>query len=200
MIGAAKYAQPHNEDVALGLAGGAAAVAYFYWTERHRRRAARAADALAASVQMLDMTLGFHHTMLVRAAEIQDPRRDRGRAAVGRGDCHQGRQRPKYIERIMRVHANGRVQAGDPEPAGHRFVNTALSAVLRVDHPEQHEGDGRPPSRGRHPAWGKLVEFLEDPKGPIAWDAIPEISRSTREASGITTRRSPSRRTSSAAP
>merc|ERR1719261_2300527 len=71
---------------------------------------------------------------------------------------------------------SGPSKLAKPEPGkGHRFVNTALSAVLLVDHPNSMRAMVGHQAEDAYPAWGKLVEFLEDPKGPIAWDmAFPK--------------------------
>lgn len=56
-----------------------------------------------------------------------------------------------------------------------RFVNTALSAVLRVAHPNSMRAMVGHNAEDAYPAWGKLADFLKAPSGPIAWDlAFPK--------------------------
>ena len=51
-----------------------------------------------------------------------------------------------------------------------RFVNTALSAVLRVNHPNSMRAMVGHNAEDAYPLWGKLTEFLKNPSGPIPWD------------------------------
>jgi hypothetical protein len=75
-----------------------------------------------------------------------------------------------FIERIMYAcAANGlfKLAAPTPDQQGHRFVNTALSAVLRRDHPNSMAGAAGHNAEDAWPAWGKLADFLANPTGPV---------------------------------
>merc|ERR1712216_1026418 len=48
--------------------------------------------------------------------------------------------------------------------------NTALSAALRVDHPNSMRGFVGHNAEDCWEGWGKLAQYVENPTGPIAWD------------------------------
>ncbi len=172
--------QPHNEDALLSDWSAPPPWPIFIGLNVIAGGLRAAADALTPPpFKMLDMALGFHHTILVHVAQkfkIPDVIAAEGPLSAAEIAAKVGSD-AKYIERIMYAcAANGVFKLAKPEPGkGHRFVNTALSAVLRVDHPNSMRAMVGHQAEDAYPAWGKLVEFLEDPKGPIAWDmAFPK--------------------------
>jgi hypothetical protein len=138
-----------------------------------------AADALTPPpIKMLEMAMGYHHTILVHIAQkfkIPDllangPLSAADIAAAVGSD-------PQYIERIMYACSAIGVFKLEASPAdkGHRFVNNALSAVLRVDHPNSMRAMVGHNAEEAYPMWGKLVDFVANPKGAVAWDlAFPD--------------------------
>jgi hypothetical protein len=84
----------------------------------------------------------------------------------------------KYVERVMfACAANGIFQLAKSEPGikEPRFVNTALSAVLREDHPNSMRAMVGHNAEDVFASWGRLADFIANPKGPIAHDlAFPE--------------------------
>lgn len=138
-----------------------------------------ASDALTPPpIKMLDMAMGYHHTILVHVAQkfkipdllAKGPLSAAEIAAAVGSDA-------RYIERIMYAcAANGVFQLAASQPgSSHRFVNTALSAVLRVDHPNSMRAMVGHNAEDAYPMWGRLADFVADPKGPVAWDlAFPD--------------------------
>ena len=138
-----------------------------------------ASDALTPPpIKMLELATGFHHTILVHIAQkfkIPDLLADGPLSAAE--IATKVRSDAQYIERIMYAcAANGVFKLAASELGkGHRFVNTALSAVLRVDHPNSMRGMVGHMAEEGYPACGRLADFLAKPNGPIAWDlAFPE--------------------------
>ena len=133
-----------------------------------------AADALTPPpIKMLDMAMGYHGTMLVHTAQkfkIPD--------LLAHGPLSAAEIAAKIgsdaavIKRIMfACAANGVFQlapdSGSTEP---KFVNTALSAVLRVDHPNSMRAMVGHNAEDVYQSWGKLADYVANPKGPIAHD------------------------------
>jgi hypothetical protein len=138
-----------------------------------------ASDALTPPpIKMLELAMGYHHTILVHVAQkfkIPDLLAD-GPLSAAEIATKVGSD-AQYMERIMYAcAANGVFKLAASEPGkGHRFVNTALSAVLRVDHPNSMRSMVGHQAEEGYPACGKLADFLAKPNGPIAWDlAFPE--------------------------
>ena len=78
-----------------------------------------------------------------------------------------------YVERVMfACAANGIFKLAKSEPGVKepRFVNTALSAVLREDHPNSMRAMVGHNAEDVYASWGRLADFLANPKGPIAHD------------------------------
>ena len=132
---------------------------------------------------MLDMALAYHQTMLVHVAqkfEIPDllakgPLTAEGIAAAIKSDS-------STVERIMFACASlGVFKLTSPGADGSaRFVNTALSAVLRIDHPNSQRAMVGHNAEDLYTAWGKLAEVVANPSGPIAWDLANPKHLSTR--------------------
>jgi hypothetical protein len=140
-----------------------------------------ASDALTPPpIKMLEMAMGYHHTILVHIAQkfkIPDLLAN-GPLSAADIAASVGSE-AQYIERIMYAcSANGVFQLAASQPGkGHRFVNNALSAVLRVDHPNSMRAMVGHNAEDAYPMWGKLVKFLANPKGPVAWDlAFPDFT------------------------
>ena len=128
-------------------------------------------------IKMLEMSMAYHQTILVHIAQkfkIPDLLAS-GPLSAAEVAAKIGSD-PVYVERIMYAcAANGVFKL----VAGPRFVNTALSAVLRVDHPNSVRGMVGHNAEDAYPAWGKLADFLSTgpdlSKASIAWDlAFPQ--------------------------
>ena len=128
-------------------------------------------------IKMLEMSMAYHQTILVHIAQkfkIPDLLAS-GPLSAAEVAAKIGSD-PVYVERIMYAcAANGVFKL----VAGPRFVNTALSAVLRVDHPNSVRGLVGHNAEDAYPAWGKLADFLSTgpdlSKASIAWDlAFPQ--------------------------
>ena len=141
---------------------------------------------------MLDMALGFHHRDSCRVAQkfkipdviaAEGPLLPEIAAKVG-SDA-------KYIERIMCT----RVPIGTSPKPGVRATtsNDALGGASRRP-PEQHARHGRSQAEARRGASWSSSRGHERPDR--VGHGIPKISVRQGGASGTTTRRSPSRRTS----
>ena len=137
------------------------------------------ADALTPPpIKMLDMAMGFHHTALVQLAQkfkIADALAGGplSAAEISATIGAPSDARTKLVERVMfACAANGVFKleppAGDKAP---RFVNTALSAVLRRDHPNSMAGMVGHNAEDVFEAWGRLEAYIKDPDtSPIPWD------------------------------
>ena len=132
------------------------------------------ADALTPPPnKMLTMAMAYHQTVLVHLAqkmEIPDllaggPRTAAAVAAAVRSEA-------SIVERLLYAcAANGVFQLGPAAADGTpQFVNTALSAVLRKDHPNSLKALVGHNAEDMYDAWGKLPEALANPSGPVAWD------------------------------
>ena len=137
------------------------------------------ADALTPPpIRMLDMSMGYHLTMLVHTAQkfkipdlLAEGPLSAAEIAVKIGS------EAKYVERVMfACAANGVFQLAKSEPGSTpKFVNTALSAVLRVDHPNSMRAMVGHNAEDVYPSWGRLPDFIANPSGPIPHDlAFPE--------------------------
>lgn len=139
-----------------------------------------ASDALTPPpIRMLDMAMGYHSTQLVHVAQkfhIADllaagPMSPEEIASSIGSDAD-------IVERIMYACAAQGVFKLAPveEGKGRRFINTALSAVLRVDHPNSLRGMVGHNAEDGYPAWGKLADYVANPTGPDPWTlAFPEF-------------------------
>lgn len=133
-----------------------------------------AADTLTPPpIKMLDMAMGYHTTILVYTAQkykIPDLLTDgpMTAAAIASKINSEG----PYVERFMfACAAHGVFKLGTPaDNTSPRFVNTALSAVLRSDHPNSMRAMVGHNAEDVYAAWGALPDFLSKTDGPIPWD------------------------------
>mmetsp|Transcript_14777 Transcript_14777/g.34816 ORF Transcript_14777/g.34816 Transcript_14777/m.34816 type:complete len:221 (+) Transcript_14777:384-1046(+) len=119
------------------------------------------------------MAMGYHKTVLVHVAQkfnIPDelangPMTSAEIAAAVKSEA-------SIVERLMfACAANGVFKLTKPAADGSpRFVNTALSAVLRKDHPNSQWAMVAHNAEDVLGAWAKLPEVFANPSGPIAWD------------------------------
>lgn len=134
-----------------------------------------AADALTPPpFKILDMIFRAHQTQLVHIAQkfkISDILADKPLTAAE--IATKVGSDASFIERIMYAcAANGlfKLAAPVPDQQGHRFVNTALSAVLRCDHPNSMRGFAGHMAEDAWPVWAKTADFIANSTGPVGWE------------------------------
>jgi hypothetical protein len=135
------------------------------------------ADALTPPpFNVLNMVFGAHQTQLVHVAQkfkIPDLLAD-GPLTAAEIATKIGSD-ASFIERIMYAcAANGIFKLATPALAheGHRFVNTALSAVLRSDHPNSMRWFAGHIAEDAYPGLGMLADFVANPSGPVGWEMV----------------------------
>ena len=132
------------------------------------------ADALTPPpIKMLDMSMAYHQTMLVHLAqkmEIPDILAGGPRTAASLAEAVGSEA--SIVERLLYAcAAHGVFQLGPVAADGSpQFVNTALSAVLRKDHPNSLKAFVGHNAEDVYDPWDKLPEVFANPSGPIAWD------------------------------
>jgi hypothetical protein len=174
IIGMSKM-QPHNEEALLTDWSTPPPWPIFIAVNALAGALRAAADALTPPpFKILDMIFGAHQAQLVYVAQkfkIPDLLVD-GPLTAAEIATKIGSD-ASFIERIMYAcAANGLFKLAMPTPdqQGHRFVNTALSAVLRRDHPNSMAGAAGHNAEDAYPAWGKLADFIANPTGPVGWE------------------------------
>jgi hypothetical protein len=135
------------------------------------------ADALTPPpFKVLNMVFGAHQTQLVHVVQkfkIPDLLAD-GPLTAAEIATKIGSD-ASFIERIMYAcAANGIFKLATPAPDqdGHRFFNTALSAVLRSDHPNSMRWFAGHIAEDVYPGLGMLADFVANPSGPVGWEMV----------------------------
>jgi hypothetical protein len=203
MLGALRI-RPHSEDALLVDWSAPPPWPIFIAVNALAGALRSASDALTPPpIKMLDMAMGYHHTILVHIAQkfkipdllAKGPHSAAEIAAAVGSDA-------RYIERIMYAcAANGVFQLAASQPGkSHRFVNSALSAVLRVDHPNSMRAMVGHNAEDAYPMWGRLADFMPTPKAPLPGTSPSPATPCPREACGHFSKRILRRRISSAAP
>lgn len=170
-------ARPHDEDALLSDWSSPPPWPVFIAVNVLAGCLRSAADALTPPpIRMLDMAMAYHTSILAYTAQkfsIPDIVATGPKTAAEIAVAMHTKDSTR-VERLMHaMAANGIFKLGSPNSDGMpRFINSALSAVLRVDHPNSMRAMLGHNIEDMYGPWGKLPEMFGPDAKDNTWDMV----------------------------